>query len=112
MTEQRTTWAGVCREIREIVASDIADGTVDPGDSDAVQDYAHEWADGSSWVIYYAQANAIWADTPSSVTDPAEDMIGEMPASASIQERITAAVYWMIREQIVATVDELAADRD
>lgn len=101
-----TTWREVCETVEQIVRDDIADGSLDPSDRDAVEEYAHEWADGSSWVIYYSESRALWADR---ATPDFEDEANEIVTpDAGIQERITAAVYLAVRAQIVETVERVA----
>lgn len=97
-----TTWHEVCDTIDRIVADDLADGTIDRDDEDSWEDYAHEWADGSSWVIYYSESRALWAD---GAADDYEDEANEIVApGAGIQDRITAAVYLAVRARIVEAI--------
>lgn len=97
-----TTWREVCDTIDRIVADDLADGTIDRDDEDSWEDYAHEWADGSSWVIYYSESRALWAD--GAADDYEDEANGIVAPGAGIQDRITAAVYLAVRARIVEAI--------
>lgn len=101
------SWRDVCESIDAIVAGDVASGVLDPRDDDAVDVYAHEWADGCEWVIYYAQSRALWADPAMpDFDDVADDMCG---AGAGVQDRVTAAVFLAVRDRILSSVARFAA---
>lgn len=96
------SWRDVCESIDVIVADDVASGVLDPTNDDAVDEYAHEWADGCEWVIYYAQSRALWADPAMpDFDDAADDMCGP---GVGVQDRVTAAVFLAVRDRILSSV--------
>lgn len=105
-----TSWREVCETIDKIVRDDVADGTIDRDDEDSWGDYAHEWADGSSWVIYYSESRALWAEGAADEFEA--DVLDLVDPMADIDQRITAAVYLAVRAQIVDTIREVVSESD
>jgi hypothetical protein len=100
----------VCEEIRENIRTDSDTSNVDLADPDSWDDYAHEWADGSEWVIYYANSRALWADEE--IISGYEDEAKEITASPrTIDEWITACVYLAVRAEILEACREIAEER-
>lgn len=109
MTE-RLTWYGVCRSIREIIRTDSDTSNVDLGDPDTWDEYAHEWADGSEWVIYYAKSRELWAE--SSYVQAWEEEASHLAVGTGIGEQITACVYLAVRQEIMDALQEIAEERN
>ena len=76
-------------------------------DSDEAQDLAHQYADGSEWVIYYYKAHMLcqncdiadgqefvdscWGDTPMTYDDMATKL-----AYGELHSRITTSIYKLL----------------
>jgi len=101
---ENITWREVCEEVDRVIVQDIADNNLDLTDEDSWRDYAHEWADSSSWVIYYHNSRTLWADSVE-VRDMEDEANTE---DNGIDARITACVYFAVVECIIATVQEYA----
>jgi hypothetical protein len=93
-------WYEIVREIDEIVTADCEDGTLDWRDEDASYEYAHEWADGSQYVIWHAQSREAWL----SGADEWEDEATDFGPFDSIQSWITATVYCAMKATILDAV--------
>jgi hypothetical protein len=104
------TWWKVCQDIREMVRVDSDTSNVDLDDPDSWDEYAHEWADGSEWVIYYHNARTLWAD--SSEVQAWEDDARDTAADSSIDSQITACVYLAVRAEIMEALREVAEERN
>jgi hypothetical protein len=102
-------WYRVCRDIREIIRTDSDNSNVDLGAPDSWDDYAHEWADGSEWVIYYANSRALWAD--SAEVQAFEDDARVWSTDSSIDSQITACVFLAVRQEIMDALQEIAEER-
>lgn len=100
------TWDEVVAMVRAVVQEDVADGTLDPTDTDAVDTYAREWADGCSWVIYYGEAGRVWANGMPDFDDEADDLA---EPGAGIRARVTLAAYLATVDLIERTCQELAS---
>jgi hypothetical protein len=100
----------VCEEIRENVRTDSDTSNVNLADPDSWDDYAHEFADGSGWVIYYANSRALWTDEI--VQGYEDEAVGllEIPG-ATIDQWITACVYLAVRAEILEACREIAEER-
>jgi hypothetical protein len=81
-------------------------------DDGAAYDAAHEWADGSEWVIYTYRARCLWFD--SAEAQDAEDEMGDYVSQecATIDERITWCVYHALADAFAEKWRELAADAE
>lgn len=96
-------WRDVVADVSNMVAVDLADGTIDRDDEDSWDEYAHEWADGSEWVIYYSNSRALFAD---GALDDFEDEARSLGEPESIDQWITAAACLAVWDLILATVRE------
>jgi hypothetical protein len=101
----------VCEEIRENIRTDSDTSNVDIADPDSWDNYAHEWADGSEWVIYYANSRALWADEEiiSGYEDEAAEFLDIR--GVTIDQWITATVYLAVRAEILEACREIAEER-
>jgi len=83
-------------------------------DNGAEHDAAHEWADGSEWVIYTYRARCLWFD--SAEAQGAEtDALDGVDDGADIDRRITLCVYHALSDAFAEHWRELAeahADAD
>lgn len=101
------TWYDVTREISAMVREDYEnDGFSDIHNDDDMQEYAHEWADGSQNVIYYHRARELWADsaTVQGYESDAWDLMGD---EKDIDKVIALCVYLAMRDEIMSAVQEL-----
>ena len=84
-------------------------------DNGAEHDAAHEWADGSEWVIYTYRARCLWFDS-ADVQDAEGHMFDcGIDASADIDRRITLCVFHALSDAFAEKWRELAeahADED
>lgn len=103
------TWHKVKEDIREIIREDSDTSNVDLEDRDSWDDYAHEFADGAEWVIYYSRSRELWAD--SSDVQAYEDEANECGPFDSIDQWITVTVYMAVRAEIMEALQEIADER-
>jgi len=101
------SWDEIVREIPEFIKSDMANGTLDLSDRDNWDEYAHEWADSSEYVIYYHHSRRLWAE--SSHIQEWESEAQEI-AGPAIDDLITACVYFALRYEIVQAIEQIAGE--
>jgi hypothetical protein len=95
MSDNKYTWreaeADAHTAAAEAFAYCVADPDCDP--EDGAYDAAHEWADGSEWVIYAYRARCLWFDS-AEVQDAEDDMDDYVSQdNQTIDERISWCVY-------------------
>lgn len=101
-------WFEIVREIDEIVTADCEDGTLDWRDDEAVDEYAWEYADGSTHVIYHFNSREAWV----SGADQWEDEADDLGPFDSIQGWITATVFCAIRATVLDAIDAYRKDHE
>jgi hypothetical protein len=111
MSDNEYTWREAVADAHtaaaEAFAYCVADPDCDP--EDGAYDAAHEFADGSAWVIYYHRAAALWMD--SREVQDAEDQATEgLGASDGIDTRISLCVYHALVDAFVEKWEELYAE--
>ena len=106
-----TTWSEVLADIADEVLSDAANGNLDLADRSSWDDYAHERADGSQYVIWTWRARELWANC-SEVRAYEDDAVAVSLADSgqdvSVDGVITASVYLALRSAILDAVGEAA----
>lgn len=112
MSNELANWYDVTRNVREIVRQDYESGNFeDINDTDAMDEYAHEWADGDAVVIYYHHTRALWLD--SAIVRGYEDEAREISGDGTtVDAVITACVYLALRQEIIDAIDELRQEID
>ena len=82
---------------------------LESGHSD-VSDYAHEQADSSADVIYYAKAEELYNSASPKERYNAEDMVEGMGGFGgdvkTMAERFTVLAYWILRERVESQLRE------
>lgn len=101
------TWREVLADIADGVLTDVSYGNLDLSDPNSWDDYAHEWADGSQYVIYTGQARELWANSPE-VQEYEDDAVAGMLADRGIDGAITACVYLALRTSIMDAIEHAA----
>ena len=93
MIEHGYTWRAAVADAHTAAAESFA-YAVESGEDidDAGYETAHEFADGSAWVIYYYRAACLWMDS-GEVQAAEDEACSGMDASADIHARIAACVY-------------------
>jgi len=85
----------------------IPDGWVSEDD---IYDYAHEFADSASWVIYHGQSRELWIDSEDvrNYWAVVDDMYDN--TSRSIDSLISVCVYEATREAVLEVIRSLQED--
>lgn len=99
------TWYEVTQNVRAMLRADYLGGHIDLDDDDAMEEYAHEWADADDVVIYYRHNRALWLD--SAIVRGYEDETDGITADGSVDRVIMACVYLALRAEIMNAVEEL-----
>ena len=78
---------------------------------DDMMDQAHEWADQSEWVIYYAYAHALCANCN---TDAGEEFLEDVgnPDPCTYDALASAIAYGELRYRIEQVLNELIEETD
>ena len=107
MSDNDYTWRAAVADARTAAAEAFA-YAVESGENADVYDAAHDFADGSEWVIYTYRARCLWFDSDE-VQGCEDDALECVDASADIDSRIRFCVYHALRDVFVAEWDDLAA---
>ena len=96
-------------ELDSWIKSDIEYGNLDIDSEDDRERYAHETADGCSYVIYFGKALALWIDdmAVSDFEGEALEMLAFEPSTISIGQIASACAYLAIRAALLSAMDEL-----
>lgn len=108
MAEAETGWA-LFRQAGDY-AQDCA-GEYDPRDGEDADDYAHECADGSHYVIYHGIALDMYA-AAADVRAYAVYLPDIVDADADIETRAAVCVYLWLRDEIATSIRVRAEDAD
>jgi hypothetical protein len=116
MPEYPYTWREAVADAHTAAAETFAYAVKQGDDLDngAEYDAAHEWADGSEWVIYTYRARCLWFDS-AEVQDCEADAIDGVRADGDIDQRITLCVFHALAAEYAEKWRELAeahADAD
>jgi len=71
--------------------------------ADCVSDYAHEYADNSADVIYYARAESLYSRTSSEQRDQAEQSVedcGGFGEGKTMADRFVQLAYWITYNEV------------
>lgn len=101
-------WYEIVREIDEIVTADCESGECNWRDYADADQYAHDYADGSYYVIYTHASREAWV----SGADEWEDEAKDLGPFEDIQEWITATVYCAIHATVMDAVDAYRKDHE
>jgi hypothetical protein len=105
------TWAQIVAAIPGQVRDDIAEGSLDPSDDDAVAEYASEWADGSQYVIYHHHAARLFMDGDAVSDFEAEAWDAGAGAELSVLSIMSTCVYLALSAAVVAAVADVVAEQ-
>ena len=97
------------QDVRDFAAEIVADN---PEDENAQSDAAHEYADGSQWVIYTRMAYLV--ALVSDNADAHEDAVsitegGRVGETPTLDSMVTLAAYFAMRADIEAQIQALRA---
>jgi hypothetical protein len=110
MPEYPYTWREAVADAHTAAAEAFAYAVEEGLDLDDLAEYdaAHEWADGSEWVIYTYRAQCLWFDS-SEVQDCEADALDGVRADGDIDQRITLCVFHALAAEYAEKWRELAA---
>jgi hypothetical protein len=74
---------------------------------DDVYDIAAQHADGSEYVIYYAQAHDFVRELPSDVQNDAEDQVADCGGAEGYDDYAVKIAYFALQAMICAEVSEM-----
>lgn len=115
MSEDRPTWWQIVSELPDMIKIDIENGHLDIGDDEAVEVYAHEWADGSEYVIYTHHAMRLWCESNdvSDYEDEAWDLLDpDRTTVHSVSMIMSSCVFLALRQAIIEACEELRNELD
>lgn len=115
MGEDLKSWSQIVDELPDMIRTDIEHGNLDIGDDEAVQEYAHEWADGSQYAIYTHHAMRLWFanDDVSDYEDEAWELLEpDRTTGHSVSMIMSACVYLALRQAIIEACEELRNELD
>ena len=105
-------WDEIVESLPGIIRTDSDTSNLDLEDRDSWDDYAHEWVDGSVYVIFYSNVIELWTDSSNGIADyedEAWDMVGE--GCRNVLQVMTACVYLALRDAVLSAIEMVAEER-
>lgn len=109
--ETEYTWRVAEAEAHTAAAEAFAYAVANGDDLDDSYDAAHEYADGTAWVIYTYRARCLWMDSRE-VQDAESELDGCIEDDADIDRRITLCVFHALAAAFAEKWRELAEAHD
>ena len=102
MTTRQTYWNDI-REYARVIMDEAIEA--DPQDPECgIHDRAHEAVDGSSWIIYTANALKVMEYTDN---DEAYEDLGDIPTGKGWSAIVTYCAFWAMRADLSAALWDL-----